>query len=468
MPALARLRHPTYGWCVTTSFSYPTQAVGIKKSDGAWTAPHRPCNIRKMPLCFNDSLRSVKPFSLAAALFLAGLAWSLPKPAQAADILKLGFVTSQSDVAAHRGQDFLEGFKLGLRALGGRLGGVETDLAIIDDASRPETAAQAARRLVEREHVQIITGPVLPQTVLAVAEAVKGENGPLFISPAFGPVSLAGSDCRQGFFSLVPSDEVIAEATARQMKAEMPSPIAAALIPSRGERERRQAESLRLQLSELVMLEAGPGDLVFDRPLQALQASKAQAVAVFLGGGVGIGFLRQLKAWEMNKDKVIFADWPLMEPLHLTAAGDAGIGLKTVAPWADDPENAVNHKFVADYEDEHRRQPSGFAALGYDLALLLDQAVKNMGGKLGERTQFARALANSQLPGTRGPIRFANNHFALTPLHLREGMRDAKGRLIATHRGFVANPADRHAGACRLSAPEIAVPEEPAPPKKKR
>ncbi|MBI5122064.1 MAG: ABC transporter substrate-binding protein [Rhodospirillales bacterium] len=421
-----------------------------------------------MPPCFNDSLRPVKPFSLAAVLFLAGLAWGWPNQARAADILRLGFVTSQSDVAAHRGQDFLEGFKLGLRMLGGRLGGVETDLAVIDDVSRPQTAAQAARKLVEREHVQIISGPVLPQTALAVAEAVKGENGPLFVSPAFGPVSLAGADCRQGFFSLVPSDEVIAEATARQMKGEMPLPMAAALIPKKSERERRQAESLRPHFSGLTILETGPGNLVFDHPLQALQASKAQAVAVYLGGGVGIGFLRQLKAWELNKDKTIYADWPLMEPLHLTAAGDAGISLKTVAPWADDPENAVNHRFVADYEDEHRRQPSGFAALGYDLALLLDQAVKNMGGRLGERTQFARALTNSQLQGTRGPIRFANNHFALTPLHLREGMRDAKGRLIAAHRGAVVNPADRHAGACRLSPPEPPPAEEASPPKKKR
>lgn len=420
-----------------------------------------------MLLCFNDSLRSVKPFSPAAALFLAALAWGWPLPAKAADILKIGFVTSQSDVAAHRGQDFLEGFKLGLRALGGRLGGAETDLIVVDDASRPETAAHAAKRMVEREHVQIVSGPVLPQTVLTVAEAVKGESGPLFISPAFGPIALAGADCRQGFFSLVPSDEVIAEALARQLKSEASSPNAAVLIPKEGVRERRQAESMRTHFSDLVLLEAGPGDLVFDRPLQALQAAKSPAVAVYLGGGVGIGFLRQLKAWEMNRDKAIYADWPLMEPLHLTAAGDAGIGLKTIAPWADDPENALNHKFVADYEDEHRRQPSGFAALGYDLALLVDQAVKNMGGRVADRNQFARAIANSQVQGTRGLIRFANNHFALTPLHLREGTRDAKSRLIAAHRGAVAPPADRQAGACRLSAPEP-PPEEPPPQKKKR
>jgi branched-chain amino acid transport system substrate-binding protein len=416
---------------------------------------------------FKNSLRHVKPFRAGLVLFLA-LALSVPPSlALAADILKLGIVTSLSDSAASRGQSFLEGLKLGLRALGGRLGGVETDLVILDDQSKPEGAAQAAKRLIEREHIHAVSGPVTIETVMAVASAVKGESGPLFISPAFGPAELAGADCRQGFFSLVPGDEQFAEATIRQLKSESAQPGLALVIPNNQGPARARAELLKPFQPDMTILEASTGELVFDRQMQAIRTAHPQGIAVFLSGGVGVGFIRQLKAWELLGDKTLYADWPLTEPQHLTALGDAAVGLRAVAPWADELENPVSHKFVADYEDEHRRLPSGFAALGFDLALALDQAVKNMGGRVADRNQFARALANVQMQSTRGPFRFANNHFAIVPLHLREGLRDAKGRLIGVHKQAIPTHAERQAANCRLSAPETA-PEEPAPAKKKR
>lgn len=414
------------------------------------------------------SLRNVKPLSpalpgiaLAAALFFSS-------QAGAAEILKLGLVTSLSDVAASRGQDFVEGFKIGVRSLGGRLGGVEIDLVLSDDQSRPEMAVQAAKRLIEREHIHLVSGAATPEIAQAAADAVKSENGPIFISPAFGPVALAGADCRMGFFSLVPSDDAFLEALARQMKADGANAPAALLVAAQSERDQKRAEILGGLVPEMSVQETGLGNLVFERQLQAIRAQQSKGVVVLAGGGVGAGFLRQMRSWDLREGRTVYADWPMMEPLHLTALGEAGVGLRTIAPWADDPENQVNHRFVADFEDEHRRLPSGFAALGFDLALVLDQAIKNMGGRVGDRASFARAIANSQVQGTRGLIRFANNHFAQTPLFLREGIRDGKGRLIASRKAMIAAPADRHANACRLQAPEAPAPEGSETPAKKK
>ncbi|CAA6603943.1 putative ABC transporter substrate binding protein [Rhodospirillaceae bacterium LM-1] len=415
---------------------------------------------------FLYSLRHVKRISRPAIMLLAAQAFLCPQAGQAAEILKLGFVTSLSGGTANRGQDFADGFKLGLKSLGGRLGGVETDLILIDDQGQPEAAVKAVGRMIEREHVHLISGPASPETVLAVAAAVKTDGGPLFVSPAFGPVSLAGADCRLGFFSLVPSDEVFAETLARALSSESPGGASAALIPANVLRAARQAETMRVLLPDLELFETTAGELVFDKSFQAIKASQPRSVAVLLGGGVGIGFLRQLHAKGLKGGKAVFVDWPLMEPAHLQALGESAIGLRAIAPWADDVENPVSHKFAADFEDEYRTPPSSFAALGFDLALILDQAVKNMGGRVADRSQFAKAFANSQAQGARGLIRFANNHFALTPLHLREGMRDAKGRLVAARKSTANVAADRHASACRLTAPEAPAPEESGNAKK--
>lgn len=382
--------------------------------------------------------------------------------AYAAEPFRIGFVTSITGNAAHRADDFTEGFRLGLRNLGGRLGGLETDLTLADDQSLAENAVIAAKRLIERERVHVISGPVTPETALAVGDAVKGE-GPIFISPAFGPADLAGAGCRMGFFSLVPSDEGFAEALSNVFISEAARPLAA-LVPGQSDVSRQVATHFKSFQPDVALYDAEPGQLAFDGTLSALRTAKTQGIAVFQAGGAGVGFLRQLHRWDMKDGKTVLAIWPLLEPAHFSALGEAGLGVRAISPWADDPDNPVNKKFVADFEDEHRRQPSSYAALGYDLALLLDQAIRQQGGRVGERTQFARAIAAVQVPGTRGLLRFYNNHFAAAPLFLREGSRDAKGRLVAGRKATLAVLPDRHSQACPISAPEPPAPE----PAKKR
>ncbi len=382
--------------------------------------------------------------------------------AYAAEPIRIGFVTSLTGNVAHRADDFTEGFKLGLKNLGGRLGGLEVDLTLADDQSMAENAVIAAKRLIERERVHVISGSVTPETTQAVGNAIKGE-GPIFISPAFGPVDLAGAGCRMGFFSLVPSDEGFAEALSNGFNAEAVRPLAA-LGPRQAEASRQVATLFISFQPDVALHEAEPGQLAFDATLSALRSAKSRGIVVFQGGGAGVGFLRQLHRWNMKDGKTVFAAWPLLEPAHFSALGEAGLGVRSISPWADDPDNPVNKKFVADFEDEHRRQPSSFAALGYDLALLLDQAIRQQGGRVGDRTQLARAIAAVQVPGTRGLLRFYNNHFAATPLFLREGSRDPKGRLVAGRKATLAVLPDRHSQACPISAPE---PPAPEPPKKR-
>ncbi|MBF0354594.1 MAG: ABC transporter substrate-binding protein [Alphaproteobacteria bacterium] len=400
-------------------------------------------------------LRFVKPLLALAALLGA-------PNAVAAELLRLGFVSSQSGNAAHRSEDFTEGFRLGLKNLGGRLGGAEVDLSQSDDQSDPEKSAAAARKLIERERVHLISGPTSPETSLAVAEAVKGD-GPIFISPAYGPLQFAGANCRMGFFSLVPSEEVFAEASAHAFGGENIRPVAA-LVPQQSDTLRKFADLTKSFLPELALYEAEAGQLVFDVFLSKLKSEKVQGIAVYLGGGTAVGFLRQLHRWEMKDGKMLFATWPLLEPFHFSALGEAGVGVRAFSPWAEDPDNLVSKKFMVDFEDEFRRPPSSFAALGYDLALLLDQAIRQQGGRVGDRTQLARSIAAVQLASTRGPLRFSNNHFAVTPLFLREGGRDAKGRLTAGRKASITAPQDRHAHACPIAAPE----PPPAEPTKKR
>ena len=66
------------------------------------------------------------------------------------------------------------------------------------------------------------------------------------------------------------------------------------------------------------------------------------------------------------------------------------LGLFDTAHWALDLDNAANKKFVAAFEKEYKRLPSVFAAQGYDTALLIDAAVRDVKGKVEDAKRCAR------------------------------------------------------------------------------
>ena len=88
----------------------------------------------------------------------AGLMLSLATGWTQTTPIKIGFMGELSGPTAGVGQDQLDGFNLLLERNGGKLGGVPVQLVKEDSQLKPDVANQAARRLIEKENVPIITG----------------------------------------------------------------------------------------------------------------------------------------------------------------------------------------------------------------------------------------------------------------------------------------------------------------------
>jgi len=102
----------------------------------------------------------------------AGLALALAWSAQAADQVKVGFVSTLSGPAAAIGTDIRDGFNLALKMNGGKLGGLPAEVIITDDQQNPEMGRQVVEKYLKREHVDFVTGIVFSNVLLAVAPAV--------------------------------------------------------------------------------------------------------------------------------------------------------------------------------------------------------------------------------------------------------------------------------------------------------
>jgi ABC-type branched-subunit amino acid transport system substrate-binding protein len=95
--------------------------------------------------------------ALVAILVACTLAAAVPS-VQAQDKLRIGFLSTLTGPISGLAVDMQDGFRLGLKQAGGRLGGLETELIVADDQQNPDTGKQVFDKLVKKDRVQIVTG----------------------------------------------------------------------------------------------------------------------------------------------------------------------------------------------------------------------------------------------------------------------------------------------------------------------
>src|SRR6476619_6214297 len=100
---------------------------------------------------------------------LVAIALLFALPAQPADKVKVGFISTLSGPNASIGTDIRDAFNLAVKLNGGKLGGLPAEVLVGDDQLKPENAKQLAERYLRLEKVDFITGIVFSNIVLAVA-----------------------------------------------------------------------------------------------------------------------------------------------------------------------------------------------------------------------------------------------------------------------------------------------------------
>ena len=115
-----------------------------------------------------------------------------PAWAQRADKIRLGFLTTLSGPIATLGKEQEMGLDLALKQLGGKIGGIPVEVFKEDSRMAPDTAAQAATKLIESNHIDFLTGTMLSNQLLAIVKPVT-DSGAFIFSGIGGPSELAGA-----------------------------------------------------------------------------------------------------------------------------------------------------------------------------------------------------------------------------------------------------------------------------------
>src|SRR5688572_2206830 len=369
---------------------------------------------------------------IAATLAAAALASS----AFAADKIRIGFISTLSGPSAALGVDIRDGFQLALKMNGGRLGGLPAEVLIADDQFKPDVGRQAAQKLVQLDKVNFLTGIVFSNIMLA-SVPVAFDARTIYVSPNAAPPPLAGKECNPYFFVASWPNDAYHEA-AGQHATNKGYKNAYLIAPNYQAGKDSLAGFKRFYKGSVVAeVYTKLGQLDYSAELAQVRAAKPDALYIFLPGGMGINFIKQFVAAGLSQDVPLIvpgfgSDQDIIRPV-----GDAMLGLFDTAHWAMDLDNAANRKFVAAFEKEYKRLPSVFAAQGYDTALLMDAAVRDVKGKVEDVEAVRKALRAAKFESVRGPFKFNKNQYPIQNYYLRVVAKDNQGRIINKTMGTI-------------------------------
>src|SRR5881394_2316404 len=317
---------------------------------------------------------------LAPVLVWAVAGW-LPLPAQAADKVKIGFISTLSGPSAALGVDIRDAFLLAVKMNGGKLGGLPAEVIVGDDQFKPDVGRQLAEKNVKVDKVNLLTGIVFSNIMLA-SVPIAFENKTIYVSPNAAPSPMAGKDCSPYLFVASWPNDAYHEAAGQH--ATNRGYKNAYLIAPNYQAGKDSLTGFKRYYKGQVVAEVYTqlGQLDYAAELAQVRAAKPDALYIFLPGGMGINFIKQFVAAGMSADIPLITSGFGADQDVIRAVGDAMLGLLDSAHWAIDFDNAANRKFVAAFEKEFKRLPSLFAAQGYDTALLIDAAVRDTKGKI--------------------------------------------------------------------------------------
>jgi branched-chain amino acid transport system substrate-binding protein len=359
--------------------------------------------------------------AIAAAAFLPA--------AQAADKVKIGLISTLSGPSAALGVDIRDGFQLAVKLNGGKLGGLPADVLVGDDQFKPDVARQLAEKHVKLDKVNFLTGMVFSNIMLA-ATGVAFENKTIYVSPNAAPSPMAGKQCNPYFFAVSWPNDAYHEAAGQHASTRGYKNVY--LIAPNYQAGKDSLAGFKRYYKGQIAAEVYTqlGQLDYAAELAQVRAAKPDAVYIFLPGGMGINFIKQFVASGVSKDATLLlpgfgSDQDIIRPV-----GEPMLGLFDTAHWALDLDNAANRRFVAAFEQEYKRLPSVFASQGWDAAMLIDSAVRELKGRLDDVEAVRKALKAARFDSVRGAFKFNRNQFPIQNYYLRVVGKDSQGRLV--------------------------------------
>jgi branched-chain amino acid transport system substrate-binding protein len=387
--------------------------------------------------------RAFMPLLVAAATAF------LVNGAAAQDKIRIGLIYTLSGPPSALGQQSKNAFELAVKHLGGKMGGKEVELFVVDDMLKSDVAVQKVHELVERDKVDIVVGPIFSNILQAIHKPVM-DSGKILISTNAGASSFAGALCNPHFFVTSYQNDQIYAALGK-VANEKGYKRVYAMVPNYQAGKDALAGFKSTYKGTIVEESLVPlNNLDFASEVSKLNAANPDALFTFMPGGLGINLIKQMKQSGMQGKFPVISAFTADEAT-LPVLGDAADGIFGALTWAPTMDNPQNKKFVADYESAYHAVPASYAMQAYDTAMLIDSAVRTLNGNISDSKAFSAAIKKADFKSLRGPFRFNVNGYPVEDFYLTKVVKRGDGKYqTSIVEKVLENNADPYAKDCKL------------------
>jgi branched-chain amino acid transport system substrate-binding protein len=333
----------------------------------------------------------------------------------AGDIL-VGEYSSLTGTTATFGQSTDNGIKMAfdeINKAGGVLG-KKLAVAVEDDQSKPEEAATAATKLINQNHVVAMLGEVSSSRSLAAAPICQAAGVPMVSPSSTNPrVTQIGNFIFRVCFIDPFQGLVMAKFAANTLKVKK----AAILVDVRNDYSVGLQTFFRENFKQLggqIVSEQSYSEGDSDFHAQLTQIKSAAPEAIYVPGYyTEVGTIAR-QARELGLTVPLLGGDGWDSPRLFEIGGDALSGCYISNHYSvDDPSPAIQ-KFVTEYRSRYKQTPDALAALGYDAAKILSDAITRAGSTDGNKIREALG-ATKDFPGVTGQITIDKDRNAVKP-----------------------------------------------------
>ncbi len=357
-------------------------------------------------------------FAIAAAAALA--AWPVPAAAQQQE-LRIGIITPVTGIFAQVGADMTNGFKMYLDQTRSTFAGAKVVPIIEDSQGKPDLAVTKARKLILENHVQIIVGGVLATEGYALAP-VSTELKTVYISSVTAADDLTQRQIgkypyfiRESWTSSQPMHPFGQWACEQGYKkiAAIAADYAFGYESVGG--FQKAFEGCGGKIIQKIWPPIGTKD--FGPYIPAIKPD-ADALFSLMVGPMTLQFPKQLR--ESGYTKPILGGSVSYDEASLPFMGDEVIGDVSAEQYSAALQTPANEAFVKSYRSKYGKVPSYFSESNYTTAMMIDDVMRETGGKWPGAEAFIAKMAALHVDAVRGPLSFDDNRNVVQNIYIKK------------------------------------------------
>ena len=357
----------------------------------------------------NNPRLSRRKFLAASGGMGVALTGGLNAPAVLAETrapVRLGVLNAFTGAIAYAAENNLNGMSLYFDSIGWTVAGRKIELVKEDDQFNPQVGLQKAKKLLQSDNVDILTGCQASNVALAVLNYAK-QQGAFYVVTGAGADSITWEPNPFVFRTSLSSWQLSAP-MAEWVYDNLAKEIVLTGSDYAGGRDViAEFRAPFVKKGGKVIKEIYPplGTTDFSAYLTDIRSISPPATYNFMPGTDAVRFMQQYDEFGM-KQKIPMTGFALIDSLTLKVLGKAGLDVITSTIYTDTVDNPESVKFSAEYHEKYKTYPDLFSDYGFVAGRVLAETLKATDGDTTNKERFAEAMVKVSFQAPRGLFRF--------------------------------------------------------------